>query len=421
MLYYAMEGPIRKTGRFKAKLNSRFSIHMWKMSAIDKRGLAKRVRDLPVSAVRVLSDAAKSGSVVKLTAGDPDFKTPQHIVEAAFRSAEEGATHYTSSAGVIELREAISKKLKAENGLSYDPASQIAVTNGGTGALALTFLALLDEGDEVLIPDPGWSNYKPMVLAAGGRAVGYPLAKERGFVPDPSEMEGLVSEKTKIILVNTPSNPTGAVYGKDVLEQIVDLAAKKNLYIVSDEVYEKIIFDGHRHVSTATIQGAYERTITINSLSKTYAMTGWRVGYVAGPENVVSAVAALNSALNACPPSVSQVAAIAALSGPQGEVERMVQEYLRRRNYFISSLNELPGVEAPRPSGAFYAFADFSAIEKSSVKMSQRLLAEARVAGIPGVAFGEHGEGYIRFTFAASLQDLREAVNRITQALRRGN
>lgn len=380
--------------------------------------LSERAKALPVSAVRVLSDAA-TATAVKLTAGDPDFRTPQHIVEAALKKASEGFTHYTSSAGVPELREAIAKKLRRDNGLSYDPATQIAVTNGGTGALALTLMAILDPGDEVLIPDPGWTNYVPMIVAAGAKSVGYPLTRESGFIPDPEQVERLITEKTKAIIINTPSNPTGAVYGKDVLGALVEVASKRNLYIISDEVYEKIVFDGHKHVSTATLPGAYERTITVNSLSKTYAMTGWRVGYVAGPEKVVSAVAALNSALNACPPSVSQAAAVAALNGPQDAVEQMVKEYLERRNYFIAALNEIPGVEATRPAGAFYAFADFSAIEKSSTKMAQRLLREAGVAAIPGVSFGQRGEGYIRFTFAASMDDLRRAAERMAQALRK--
>lgn len=371
--------------------------------------------------MRVLSDAARSPSTVSLAAGDPDFETPRHVVEAAMKSALEGRTHYTSSAGEIELREAIARKLKSENGLSYDPEKQIAVANGGTGALALTFMAILNPGDEVLTPDPGWSNYKPMILAAGGVYVGYPLRRERGFVPDPEEVERLVSERTKAIIVNTPSNPTGAVYDRDVLGALVEIASKRNLYIVSDEVYEKIIFDGHRHVSTASLPGAYERTITVNSLSKTYAMTGWRVGYLAGPEDVVEAAVTLNSALNGCPSSISQAAALAALKGPQHVVEQMVREYLKRRDYFIASLNELPGVEAHRPAGAFYAFADFSAIEKSSVKMAQRLLAEAGVAGVPGISFGERGEGYIRFSFAASLSKLEEASKRMAQALTRAH
>ncbi len=387
------------------------------MSGQDGALLSERVRALPMSAVRILSDAARGGDVVRLTAGDPDFKTPRHIVDAALAEAQAGSTHYTSSAGTLELREAIARKLRVENGLSYDPARQVAVTNGGTGALALSFLALLNPSDEVLIPDPGWTNYSPMIIAAGGRPVGYPLRASGGFVPDPSEVERLVSERTKVLVVNTPSNPTGAVYSKDVLGGLVDLARRRNLFIVSDEVYEKVIFDGNRHISTASLPGAYERTITVNSFSKTYAMTGWRVGYVAGPEAVVSAVVSLNSALNSCPSSVSQAAALAALKGPQDVVDKMVEEYLNRRNYFIASLNELPNVEASRPAGAFYAFADFSAVERSSVKMVQRLIAEAGVAGIPGSAFGQHGEGYVRFSFASSLDDLKKASTRIARAL----
>jgi len=389
------------------------------MSGLQGSSLSDRVKMLPISAVRILSDSSKGGDVIKLAAGDPDFRTPKHIVEAALKEAADGMTHYTPSAGLIELREAIARKLKIENGLSYDPKSQVAVTNGGTGALSLTFLALLNPGDRVLIPDPGWTNYKPMIIAAGGEAVGYPLRKNDGFQPNISEIESMITDRTKVIVVNTPSNPTGAVYGKDLLAELVELASKRNRYIVADEVYEKILFDGCVHVSTASLPGAYERTITVNSLSKTYAMTGWRVGYVAGPEGVISAISSLNSALNSCPSSVSQAAALAAIKGPQDVADNMVHEYLRRRNFFIASLNEIPGVEALRPSGAFYAFVDFSTIEKSSVKMSQRLLSESRVAGVPGSAFGSWGEGYVRFSFASSMEELREAANRMAQALRK--
>ncbi|MEM3798906.1 MAG: pyridoxal phosphate-dependent aminotransferase [Thermoprotei archaeon] len=389
------------------------------MSGLEDKRLSERVKKLPVSAVRILSDSVGASGIIRLTAGDPDFKTPKHIVDAALREAEDGLTHYTPSAGLPSLREAIARKLRVENGVSYDPAKQVAVTNGGTGALALTFLALLNPADRVLIPDPGWTNYKPMIIAAGGEAVGYSLRREEGFRPNISEIEALINDRTKVIVVNTPSNPTGAVYGKDVLGEIVDLALKRDLYIISDEVYEKIIFDGHTHVSVASLPGAFERTITVNSFSKTYAMTGWRVGYAAGPEDVISGVSALNSALNSCPSSVSQAAAIAAINGSQDEVDKMVQEYRRRRDYFTASLNELPGVEALRPSGAFYAFADFSSVEKLSVKMAQRLLREAHVAGIPGSAFGEYGEGYIRFSFASSMEELRQAVNRMAEMLRK--
>jgi aminotransferase len=384
-----------------------------------KEGISSRVKKLPMSAIRILSDAARSEEVIRLQAGDPDFNTPAHIVSAMRQAVDSGTTHYTSSAGLLELREAIGQKLRSENGLSYEPQEEIAVTNGGTGALSLTILATVDDGDEVLVPDPGWPNYIPMILSAGGKPVPYKLLRKNDFLPNLDEVAAAVTPKTKLMIVNSPSNPTGNVFPKETLEGLAELANRKRFYLVSDEVYEKIVYEDAKHISMATIGDAWERTLTVNSFSKTYAMTGWRVGYVAGPRHIVSAVAALNSAINSCPSSVSQVAALAALKGPQHIVDEMVSEYKKRRNYFIGALNEMPDVWAFRPKGAFYAFADFSKINPSSTEFTKTLLESAKVAAVPGLAFGANGEGYIRFSFASSMAELQQAAKRMTDALRR--
>ena len=379
--------------------------------------LSTRVSKLPLSVIRILSDSVGSSDVIKLQAGDPDFPTPEHVIKEAQKAAEEGFTHYTSNFGIKPLREAISQKLKEENGLDYNP-EQICVTNGATGALSLTLLALLNEGDEILLPDPGWPNYEHMVSVAGAISIRYSLKRENGFTPDFEEIESKITQKTKAIIVNTPSNPLGAVFSKKVLEGFAEIAKRRRIYLISDEVYEKIVYDGNEHVSLGTVDDAFERTITINSLSKSYAMTGWRVGYVAGPKKIIEAVASLNSTFNACPSSIAQRAAIAALTGPQDIVKQMVAQYLKRRNFFVASLNEIPVVSATMPQGAFYVFADFSKFEKSSEKTAKFLLEKARVMGVPGNAFGPSGEGFVRFSFASSLEDLKEAAERITNALR---
>ncbi len=372
-----------------------------------------------MSVIRAFSDSHLSGDVIRLTAGDPDFNTPEYIVEAAKKAMVSGETHYTSALGKLELREAIATKLKRDNGFEADPKSEIAVTNGATGALSLSLLAILNEGDQVLVPDPGWPNYEPMIFAAGGTPIRYPLRKSDEFLPRPEEVESLAGDKCKAIIVNSPSNPAGSVFSRELLEQFIEIARKKRLFLLSDEVYEKIIYDNMRHVSIASLEGADEVTLTINSFSKTYAMTGWRIGYVAGPKSVVGAVGALQSAINTCPSSISQAASLAALLGPQSIVDDMVADYARRRAKFIGDLREITGLWAPWPRGAFYALVDFSSISPSSSEMARRLITEARVAAVPGAVFGEQAEGHVRFSFASSMRELELAAKAIADMLKK--
>jgi aspartate aminotransferase len=373
--------------------------------------VSNRVRNLPVSAIRTLSEESAPRDVVALNAGDPNFNTPIHIIDAVARRLKEGCSHYTPSNGVQELREEIAAKLRRENGVDYTP-EDIVVANGGTGALSLAYLSLLEDGDEVLIPDPGWPNYIPGIIASGGRPIGYPTPKEMGFLPDFERLESLITQRTKLLVVNTPNNPTGAVYPKEVLERFVDIANRHSLLLVSDEVYERVVFD-RAHTSLASLPGAFERTVTVNSFSKTYAMTGWRVGYIAAPEWIAKAAKKINSALNSCPSSVAQEGALAALRGPQEEVQRMMSEYRERRDFFVNAMRRLPGVSVRRPDGAFYAFVDFSALIPSSQEAARELSLRAGVLGVPGVAFGSQGEGFVRFSLASSMPELVEAAHRI--------
>lgn len=370
-----------------------------------------------MSKIKAMSDEPLEPWVVNLQAGDPDFKTPEHIIRGAYDAIQQGHTHYTATAGVIELRQAVSDKLRRENSLSYDPGKEIVVANGGTGVLALAVATLLEPGDDALVPDPAWPNYEPMISAAGALAKRYPLDRETGFTPRVEELEKAATPRTKVIIVNSPGNPAGGVFSEEVLGEIADFARRRNLTIISDEVYEHIVYDGERHVSVASVDDAWERTVTVNSFSKTYAMTGWRLGYAAAPAEVVSGMVALSSALSLSPSSMAQYAGIAALKGPQECVSEMRDEYRRRRDFFIASLNEVPEVWAPTPKGAFYAFADFSQLSEDSERLAEELTKKG-VAAVPGSAFGATGKGFLRFSFASSMRDLKVAAERISEFAR---
>ncbi|MEM3671220.1 MAG: pyridoxal phosphate-dependent aminotransferase [Thermoprotei archaeon] len=377
--------------------------------------VSNRAKGMPRSKIKAMSDDPLLNEVINLQAGDPDFKTPSHIIEAALEAMEENRTHYTQTAGIAQLREAISEKLKRENSVSYDPDTELITTNGGTGALALAVASVLNEGEEILVPDPAWPNYEPMVAAAGGIVKPYILHKDTGFLPDADEIEALVTKRTKAIIVNSPGNPTGSVFDRKLLSKLVEVAERTGILMISDEVYENIIFDGYSHVSLASLPGARDITLTVNSFSKTYAMTGWRLGYAAGPSEIVGAMKNISSALSLSPSTISQYAGLAALKGPQDCVSKMREQYRVRRNLFVGTLNEMPGIWAPVPHGAFYAFADFS--ESLKQNASTVLLERSRVAGVPGSAFGKSCSNYVRFSFASSEEALQEALERIKKVM----
>ncbi len=388
------------------------------MESLDDGRVAARVKDVKLSGIRVIFDlAAKMPDVVRLEAGEPDFNTPTHICDAAEKAMREGRTHYTTSRGIPELRAAIAAKVRKENGIDADPEEEIVVTAGGSCAVYLAIQTVIEEGDEVLIPDPSWPHYEACVKLAGGRPLTYTLKEELDFSFDIEEIEGLITDRTKMIIVATPSNPTGGVIPLKDLKALADVAIKHNILILSDEVYEKMVYDGVKHYSIASLAEMKNRCITVNSFSKTYAMTGWRLGYAIAPKDIAADMAKLNLFVNSCPSSVSQEAGLAALTGPQDAVEKMLEEYSRRRHVIVDGLRRIEGFRINPPKGAFYAFPRISDLNYSSWDLCMHLLKEGRVATVPGAAFGAHGEGYIRISYANSVEKIKMALSRIEETL----
>ena len=361
--------------------------------------------------------AAKLGfkDLIYLNIGEPDFQTPEPIVEAAEKAMREGFTHYTEERGIKPLREALSQQLEASRGLKYNPEREILITGGSSEALFATIMALVDPGDEVLIFSPHYPPYLSSVLAAQGRPVLLAVEKE-SLNPSVEVVREKVTSRTKLMIVNSPCNPTGAVYERKVLRALAEIAVDHDLYVLSDEVYERFVFEGE-HVSIASLPGMVERTIIVGSFSKTYAMTGWRVGYVAGPERVVSAILKLKGAINICANSIAQKAALAALEAGEPYVSKMIREYDKRRKLVYEAFTKIKGFRVPKPQGAFYLFPDVSALEGDSFKFAKLLVEKAHVVTSPGIGFGEAGEGFLRISYSASLEDLKEAAERIRLAV----
>jgi len=384
--------------------------------------ISRRAREVPKSGIREMFNIAQRLSgVINLSLGEPDFKTPQHIIRAAMEALQSGYTHYTPNRGLLEFREAAAHKLKVQNNIDVDPETEVMATVGSMGALSLTMLTIIDSGDEVLIPSPGYVSYESQILMAGGRPVPYRLKEENRFQPDLDEISSLITRKTKAIVVNSPSNPTGAVFDYDALKGIADLAADENLLVISDEAYERITYDGIRHISPASLPGMMDRTISIFSFSKTYAMTGWRIGYAVANKEIISEMTKLQEHLVAHPSSISQMAATAALRRLNGQVERMVREYAERRRIVMDGLSKIPGIRFQRPMGAFYIFPNIRSFGMSSEEFTMYLLREAKVIVVPGSAFGRFGEGYIRISYSVSGEMLKEAIRRIAESIERLN
>lgn len=382
--------------------------------ALARAALSDAAQRLPRSGIRAIMDRASARDVIHLEVGEPDYPTPPHIVEAAADAARAGHTKYTSARGTSELRGAIVARLARERGLRVDPDG-VMVTPGGGTALLLTYLSLLDRGDEVLIPDPGWPNTESQVLLAGGVPVRYPLLRDRGFVPDLDAIETrLESPRVRAIYVNSPGNPTGAVFDAETIAALVSLCARTGCWIVSDECYESIRF-GAPLASPLSV--GWERTVGAFSLSKTYAMTGWRVGYLVGPPELVTLAAKLGEPVVACTSSVSQAAAYAALTGPQDAVAAMVAGYRARRD-LVSPMLSAPGLLVWLPQGAFYALVDIRRSGLSSRDFALDLLEHARVATAPGDTFGPAAEGYVRISLASRDDLLRDGVARLVERLR---
>lgn len=381
--------------------------------------LSSKTRALGLSGIREINELLqKIPDVIRLEYGEPDFDPPEYVKNAAIDAIIKGRAKYVPSAGLPELREAISEKLKKENNITYEP-SEVVVTNGANAAIHYSLETIVNEGEEVLIPDPGWANFEHAVKAVGAKPKFYPLYEENDFEPQIDDIEKLIGEKTKVIIINSPNNPTGAVYSRKVIENIANLALQHNLFVLSDEVYEKFIYDTDAnrisHVSIASLnEEIKQKTITINSLSKSYAMTGWRIGYAAGPKEVIDGIAKFISAEESCVNAISQYAAIAALKGPQDFTKKMVQEFSERRKILINGFSKVKGIKYASPRGAFYLFVNVKELGIDSYSLAIKILKEAHVAVVHGSAFGKNGEGYLRLSYAASVKDLEEALRRLT-------
>ena len=386
--------------------------------------LAGRVRELAASPTLAVSDRARAlkaegVDVIDLGGGDPDFTTPAHVRRAAAEAMDAGDTHYVASAGTPALRRAIAAKLRSDNGIEADPDRGVIVTPGGKAALFQAMLALVEPGVDVLIPEPAWVSYVPMVELAGGRAVPVALDPDDAFRLTAEKLAAAVTPATRVLLVNSPNNPTGRVLDEEERATVADVAREHDLLVFADEMYEKILYDGHAHVSLATLPGMADRTLTFNGLSKAYAMTGWRLGYVAGPPAYIGQIAKVHSHSVTCATSFAQAGGVAALTGPQGFIEEMVVAWDRRRRAVADGLSAVKGLRCPRPEGAFYAFVDARETALSSVEVADRILREAHVAVVPGIAFGAAGEGHLRLSFATSDDALATAVTRIGDVLGR--
>ncbi len=360
-------------------------------------------------------------SVLDLGGGEPDFATPGHIVAEATGALERGQTHYTPSRGVPALLEAIGEKLRVENGITVTPATDVVVTPSAKHALFISLMTILDPGDELVVPTPSWVSYSSMAHLVGARPVAAPLKAADGFRITRRALEAAVTDRTKAILVNTPNNPTGRVLTAEEAHAVVSVAVEHDLFIVADEIYEKIVFDGAEHVSPATLPGAAERTLTVNGFSKAYAMTGWRLGWVSGPTDVMREVLKAQEHTVSCAAGFVQAGGVAALTRGADAVQEMVQEYGARRKLIVDGLNTLPGITCAAPEGAFYAFADIRGTRLPDAEaFAAWMLAEAGVALTPGTAFGPGGEGHVRLSFATSREVIGQAVDQIGAALAAG-
>ncbi len=355
---------------------------------------------------------AQGRSIIHLQIGEPDFDTPAHVRDAAKRALDEGQTHYPPFPGIPALREAIAADVALRKGFTADP-SQVFVTVGGKGVMLYAILGLVDPGDEVLVPDPGYPIYESLTRFVGATPVPVPIRMGNGFRLDVDELESLVTPRTRVLFINSPANPTGGVLTRGDLGRIAELAIRHDLWVVSDEIYGRILYDGEEHVSIASLPGMAERTIVLDGFSKTFAMTGWRLGYAVVPPALIRIYGQLIINTISGATSFAQAGAVAALTGPQDDVEAMLVEFRARRDLVVDGLNAIPGVTCHRPVGAFYVFPSIAGTGFSGADLAERLLQEAGVCVLPGSAFGVFGDEHIRISYANSRANLTEALGRI--------
>ncbi len=380
--------------------------------------LSHRVAGLKPSGIRKFFDIASTmADVISLGIGEPDFPSPEPVLRAGIRSIQHGDTHYTSNYGIIELRRALSAHLEKQYGVHYDPETEIIITVGGSEALNLAAIALLNPGDEVLIPTPCFVSYQASVILAGGVAIEIPGHMEDNFNLDIDELRAAITPRTKAILIGYPNNPTGAVASRSRLLEVAKIAEEHDLVVISDEIYDRLVY-GPQHVCFPAIPGVHNRTLLLGGFSKDYAMTGWRIGYAAGPEAIIKGLLRVHQYMVMSAPTMSQYAALEALLSCEADVLRMVAEYDRRRKLIVSGLNQI-GLPTFEPKGAFYAFPKVSVTGLDDETFCNRLLKEQRVAVIPGNSFGLGGEGFARCSYATGYDQLEEALERIERFVRK--
>lgn len=383
--------------------------------------LAERMSRLGTeTAFEVLAKAkaleAKGQQVIHLEIGEPDFDTPRNIIDAAIKALNEGKTHYGPAAGISELREVLAEDIGKRRNIKIQP-DQVVVTPGAKPIMFFTILALVDEGDEVMYPNPGFPIYESIIDFVGAKSVPYPLREEKEFRFDIDEFMSLISDRTKLIILNTPQNPTGGILTESDLKAVAQVAQEKDIYVLSDEVYMNIIYEGMHH-SIASLPGMQERTIILDGFSKTYAMTGWRLGYGAMPKDLAEKVVQLQINSNSCTATFSQYAGIEAIRGPQDAVYQMVAEFKKRRDVIVDGLNAIPGISCLRPHGAFYVFPNIKQLGIDGKKFADLLLEKFGVAVLSGTAFGKYGNGYLRLSYANSIPNIEKALDRIEQAVK---
>jgi aspartate aminotransferase len=389
------------------------------------RELSNLLSSIPASVTLAVNDKAKAlqaagHDVIALAGGDPDFDTPPHVVQAAIEAIKMGKTHYPApTKGTPDVLEAIADKMARENDIHVNPKTDVVVTPGSKWALFIALAAVLNPGDEVLYLEPVWVSYPAMIKLAGGIPVPVTLPVETNFAITPELLKAKLTPNTKALMVNSPNNPSGRVLNRQEIDTIVQFATEADLYVITDEVYEKLIFDGRTHYSLAAEPGMAERTLTTNGLSKAYAMTGWRLGWLAGPTPIVKLAAKMHSQAVTSAATFTMKAAVAALNGPQDIVDEMCRSYQERRDFMVKALNEIDGVACAMTEGAFYLMPRFPNSDKNSIQLAEFLLDEAGVAGTPGIAFGQSSEGHVRFSIATAFSELERAVERIAKVAHR--
>jgi aminotransferase len=379
--------------------------------------LAERVKVIGESKItESLKVLEQDPTIISLGAGEPDFPAPKIIIKATEKALTNGYTHYSPIQGKKLLREAIVEKLKKENKIDVTP-EQVMTSCGSKEAIMISVMTLADPGEEVFVPDPGYIAYKPIVECFGARPISMPLLEQNNFEPNLDDIKSFVTANTKAIIINSPANPTGAVFKKKTLENIADFAVDNDLMIISDEAYEKLVYDDAKHISIGSLDGMENNVLTLQSFSKTYAMCGFRVGYAVGPAKVIKEMTEFKICTTLGAPTANQMAAVEALKKAGPYAKKMCNEYNRRRKLIIKRLNSMPGIRCTKPRGAFYAFPNVEGVEKSSEKFSDKLL-KSKVMVVPGTEFGKHGEGYVRMSYATAYEKIEEAMNRIEVALK---